>query len=386
MALPAWAVREDRSRVVALALAGSALLFLLVAVRIFAQGPTLGYDFAAYYDAARRLSTGLPVYQAETLAGPFRPGPGGLYLYPPPLAALLTPLVGLPVRDAALVWLGFKLVLLIATFAVLPVHRTIRLVAFAFAVVSAPVLIDLNLGNVSTVVLFAAALMWRWLDRPAGALSLALAVFLRPALAVVVVSWLLRGRLALVACAVVFGVSIVVLTLPLTGLTVYGDYMRLLANVHGVTGVPRNVDLASAALALGATPETARVALASGYLLAIAALVVASRRDPELSLHVSVGASILLSPLLWPHYLSLITLTGPFLAHRGRRWGLLLPLLGWLPEPALATAGIAVVLAPFLAGPRAEAGVAGGSVEAPAAVDAAAAGDARASGVDVLLR
>ena len=63
--------------------------------------PAGRYDFDAYYDAALRLmATGTP-YQAETLDGPFRPGPYGLYLYSPPLALLFVPLTWLGEHAAA---------------------------------------------------------------------------------------------------------------------------------------------------------------------------------------------------------------------------------------------------------------------------------------------
>ncbi|MEP7361094.1 MAG: hypothetical protein ABI744_05885, partial [Chloroflexota bacterium] len=38
-----------------------------------------------------------------------------------------------------------------------------------------------------------------------------------------------------------------------------------------------------------------------------------------------------------------------FLAARGRPWGLALPLLAWLPQPALPLVALAGLLLPFLA-------------------------------------
>ena len=49
---------------------------------------------------------------------------------------------------------------------------------------------------------------------------------------------------------------------------------------------------------------------------------------------VTIGATLLLAPLLWDHYLAALLLPAAFLAQRGRWWGLL------LPSPGLGGDGI----------------------------------------------
>ena len=92
--------------------------------------------------------------------------------------------------------------------------------------------------------------------------------------------------------------------------------------------------------------------------MAIAAAVLSLRRDRELSFVVVAMATLFLSPLLWDHYLTQLLIPAAFLAKRGHWWGLLLPLLGWLPalglKPLLAVAGLAGLLLPFLARDRGE--------------------------------
>jgi hypothetical protein len=148
----------------------------------------------------------------------------------------------------------------------------------------------------------------------------------------------------------------VALSLPWLAPRVWLEYVTVLRNVSDVTGVQANVDLGSAVLLLGGPPGLAQAALYVGYALAVAAVLLSLRRDRELSYVVTLMASLLLSPLLWNHYLTNLLIPAAFLASRGRAWGLGLPLLGWLPNPLLPLVAVAGLLLPFLApgrGPRA---------------------------------
>ncbi|HUG49309.1 MAG TPA: glycosyltransferase 87 family protein [Candidatus Limnocylindria bacterium] len=317
-------------------------------------GVAWAYDFSAYLDAAARLTeTGSP-YQPETLSGPFRPGPRGLYLYSPVLAVALLPVAGLDAEIVALAWLLLRVLALVAACALMPVGRNVRLVTLGVALLSLPVIDDLRLGNVSLLVTLLAVVAWRWLDRPAGSVAVTLGVALRPTLGIVLAWWLLRGRARPFLWTVASGLLLVLVTLPFVGVAGYLDYLAVLRNLSGVMGVPRNVDLGSAALLLGASPGLASAALLAGFAVAVTALLFSLRRDRELSFVVTIGATLLLSPLLWGHYLTLLLIPAAFLASRGHAWGLLLPLLGWLPEPLLPVAALGGMLLPFAAPPRGE--------------------------------
>ena len=345
------------------------LLFLGLAISLwFQSSPGWGYDFRAYFEAALRLlATGTP-YQAETLGGPFRPGPFGLYMYSPPLAVLFAPLTQLGEQTAILVWLGVRLALLVLTCALMPVSRPIRLATFGVAALSAPVLIDLTLGNVSLIVTFFAVVTWRWLDKPIGSLAIAASLTLRPTMALVCGWWLLRGLWRPVAWTVGAFLVLAVLTLPFVGLDRWTEYLTVLRNVSDVTGVFKNVDLGSAVLLFGGSAQLASISLFAGYAVALGAVVFSLRRDRELSYVVTVSATLLLSPLLWDHYLTNLLVPAAFLVSRGRRWGLALPLLCWLPMlveavlPAsrdaayglLAFVALAGLLLPFAAPARGE--------------------------------
>jgi hypothetical protein len=338
--------------VVGLLLVG--ILFAGWATAMAYGGPAWGYDLAAYLGAAHRIGIEGTPYQPETLGGPFRPGPGGLYLYSPVLAAFLRPLVGLSSPDATLLWLLLRVAALVLLCGLMPVSGRIRLATLALALFSLPVLDDLRLGNVSLIVTLLAVMLWRALDRPIGSVALAASLTLRPTMGVILLWWLLRGRARPILWTLLAGIVIVGLSLPLVGPEAYLEYMRVLVNISDLMGVRMNGDLGSSALLLGTPPWIAQVALFAGYALALAAVLVSLRRDRELSYVVTLGATLLLSPLLWGHYLTNLLIPAAFLAARGRPWGLALPLLGWLPLALLPAAAVAGMLLPLVARDRGE--------------------------------
>jgi hypothetical protein len=93
----------------------------------------------------------------------------------------------------------------------------------------------------------------------------------------------------------------------------------------------------------------ARLALFGGYAAAIAAILLGLRRDREVGFMMTLGASLLLAPLMWDHYLAALVLPAALLAQRGRPIGLLLPLLTWLPAEALPVVALAATYLPLWA-------------------------------------
>jgi hypothetical protein len=352
--------RMDHDRRAATRWAGPLILALVVLAAAFLAVASLtfrgaadpsgwAYDLKAYLHAAERLAHGTSMYVPETLAGPFRPGPFGLYLYAPPLAVALLPFTAITVAVAADVWLVLRLVLLVATCWLMPVRPRLRLLTFVVAAFTSPVLIDLNLGNVSIIVAFLSTVAWRWLDRPLGSAAMAATMSLRPTLGIFLAWWLIRRRWVALAWALASGIVLILITLPFAGIGSYTDYLAVLRNLGDVSGVPKNADLSSTLLLLGAPAVVATAALLAGYVLAVGAVLISLRRDTEVSFMVTLGASLLLSPLMWEHYLISLLLPAAFLAQRGRPWALALPLLAWLPREFLPPLAIAATLLPFVA-------------------------------------
>ena len=145
------------------------------------------------------------------------------------------------------------------------------------------------------------------------------------------------------------GLILIALTVPLVGINGYLDYLTVLRNLEGVSGVEFNYDLSSTVLAGGGSDTLATLALLAGYAIAVAALLASLRRDREVGFMVTATASLLLSPLLWDHYLAALILPAAFLAQRGRSWAILLPLAAWLPPETYPFSVIVATLLPFVA-------------------------------------
>jgi hypothetical protein len=340
---------------VPLALVVSGVVFVLIAwttILAAQHSAGWGYDFRAYYEAAVRFTaTGSP-YQSETLSGPFQPGPSGLYLYTPVPALLVVPLTWLDTSAATLLWLFIRLGLLVGMCALMPVPRWVKLAMLGISVISYQFLIDLNLGNVSLIVTFFAVIAWRWLDRPISGLAIAASLAIRPAMGAIWVWWIVRRRWQAVAWTLIGLGAIVLVSLPFTGFEPWFQYVTVLRNLSDVMGVPHNLDFGSMALTIGLTSQAGFMLELVGYALAIAAILLSLRRDREIGFAVTLMATLLLSPLLWDHYLTNLIVPGALLAARGRRWGVLLPLLGWLPLIVLPFVTAAGMLVPFLAKDR----------------------------------
>ena len=327
--------------------AGVAALFLAVAVSGFVHSSGYGFDFNCYYRGAERLLHGEGLYLPQNLNGPFEHGAPAVYVYAPPLAVLLAPAALLGFDVAALGWLLLHVAAFVGACALMPVVRHVRLACFAVAAFSAPLLIDFNLGNVSTFVLFLTVVGWRSLDRPVGSIALALGIAIRPQMAIMLLWWLARRKLGAFVWTVGTGLLVIAATLPFVGVSGYLDFLRVVRNDQ-VAGVAHNGSLESVAIAAGLLPPLPIIVFLAGATIALGAIAYSLHRDAELSYVVTVSATLLLTPLLWGHYLVLLVIPAAYLAHRGRLWALALPLLGWLPEGAVAVGAFAGLLLPLL--------------------------------------
>lgn len=324
------------------------VLLLASAAMVFVNSRGFGYDFVAYDAAARRIVQGAPLYLANTAELYRQHRYEGLYLYPPPLAIALIPLTVLSANGATIVWMVLRIGLLASGCWLMPLGRRARLLTFAAACVSLPALFDLNLGNISIVVFALSALAWRMTDRRIGAVAHAALVAMRFPFAVFFLKWLIERRTRTIVWTIAAGLTLILVSLPIVGLTTYLDYVTILRALPDISTGPHNLSLKSTALLAGIPDGVAGLAVPAGYLAGVVAIAYsARRRDPDVAFVVCVAATLLLSPFIHPHYLVVLLLPTALLVDRGHSWALVLPLLAWLPDPVLpllAPLTIAVLL------------------------------------------
>jgi alpha-1,2-mannosyltransferase len=344
-------VIADRGRVV-LPVVAVVALALTVSAIVWSAGPTLGYDFHAYGDAANRLLHGEPLYDPSVdVAGGF-----AIYLYPPPFAVAIIPLAIVGGTAAVWAWTAFLVVAFVAGVAVIPVRPWVRWLILALGAIDWPFLYSIKLGQVGPILFLLFALGWRALDRPGilgATIGLGALVKVQPALLVVWAALTGRWR-AIAAAAIVVGAAGVA-TLLVTGLQPWIDYPTLLSRVASPLTTPHNFTPGAVAVQAGASLDVAGLIQAVTTLLAIGAVVLASRRATgEAAYLVTVVASQLVSPLLWDHYAMLLLLPVAWLLERRAWWALAIPLvtsvfvIGLLPAIVYPIAFAAALVAPLV--------------------------------------
>jgi hypothetical protein len=343
---------------------GLGLLWLLVAALRFSEGAMVdgvwryvaedawAFDLEAYVEAARRLTTEGSLYAASQVQGAFQPGDAGLFYYAPPLGVAMLPFVDVPIGDSAVLWYALRIGALLAACALMPVRPVLRILGFAVIAFSFPVLKDAVLGNVSILLMLPLAIAWRWLDRPVGSIALAVGMALRPSLGVFLGWQLLRRRWHALAWTLGAGLVLIGVTLPFVGLDGYREFVAVLANLQVPGPGSQNRDLGTVLADLGGGEAALAMGRVASLVVGVAAIVLSVRRDADVGFMVTLGASLLLTPMLWDHYLVTLLLPAAFLAERIRPAFILLPLLAWLPGPVVPVVVVAATLLPFAAPDR----------------------------------
>ncbi len=232
-------------------------------------------------------------------SGPFAVEPA---VYLPPIFLLTLPLGWLSLHAATWVWFGILMAAAIGVLAVLEVRNPW---CYALMLMSMPVVEALVLGNASILLALGAAFAWRFRHRPiagpvAVAATVAVNIWICP-----LVLWLyfLHPRSGVRAA-----VLLVVATLgawAAIGFDGFLSYPALLrADAHLFVG--GGVLFVAALVQLNVAVTVAEVAgLGAGIVLLCAAWV---RRASEIeSFALALLASLVATPIAWPHYLVIMS-------------------------------------------------------------------------------
>ena len=334
----AW-LRADRVRAAStiwlLMLAG-----LLASLPWTVPGMRLGWDFAAFWTAARLAAAGQAAASygevaREALAALLGPRPYAPFFYPPPALLLWLPFGVLSFAAARLAWVGGTAAVYLAAIR-LAGGRAAMLPALAFPAVAICGLYGQN-------ALFSAALLAATLAtlerRPAFAGVLIALLVYKPQLAILVPFVLLAARRWRALGAVCLtGLALCLASLLAFGVDAWRGFFAALAvasdwNGSGQPGFDKFVSLYAALRLLGAPAASAMLAQAAiGLAAATGALALAWRRPgggPEIA--VLVVATLLAVPFLGDYDLVLLAVPGAWIARAAAR-------SGWLPYERLGLA------------------------------------------------
>lgn len=271
------------------------------------------FDFAIFQEAGEAIRRGeSPYVDPDVLISENEPTP---YAYPPLLALLVVPVTFLPekVAGSSAPAILVSLLLIACTVGALFLLGVTDWRCYPVALLYPPTLENVEYGAIGPVLALLVALGWRYRDRNLGAaaavgFAIALKVFLWP-----LVIWLAatrRWRAALAAAATALGLVLASWAVAgFRGLTDYPTLLRRLADVEAESSYSAFAVLR----ALGA-PELAARALvvATGVVLLVlawrtarATALAAGERDRR-SLTLTLAAGLVLTPILWLHYLVLL--------------------------------------------------------------------------------
>jgi alpha-1,2-mannosyltransferase len=270
------------------------------------------------------------------------------FVYPPVAALFFAPFAALPAGSARVLMFLTGLVAILAALRVLRVEDWR---CYGVAIISAPSINTLALGALTSFLLLGASLVWRYRDNSwvagiAAAFTAVLKLFLWP-LGV----WLLATR-RWRATAIFAGAAVVLLlggwaVIDFAGLHSYPTVVHLLEKVEA----PASYSLI-ALLGLSGGAETAVTVALSLAALATIWLAARGGTGDRRAFAVAVVASVVVTPLVWMHYLLLLFV--PIALYRPRLSGLwFVPLVLWATPTthshgtswriALALAVVAVV-------------------------------------------
>ena len=237
------------------------------------------------------------------------------YAYPPVLALAVTPLSTLPERvgDTFVPGVLFTLLLIAATVGGLALLGVRDWRCYPIALMYPPTLEAFEYGAIGPILFLLVAVAWRWRDRvgiAAGATGLVvvLKLFLWP-----MVVWLAATRrLRTAVVAIVTAEALAFLSWAAIGFSGLVDYPRLLRELEQLEA-EQSYSAFAVLRAVGLPDVVAEgLALAGGVALLVLAWRAARAEDrtaherSRRSLTLAVAAGLVVTPILWLHYLVLL--------------------------------------------------------------------------------
>jgi hypothetical protein len=279
----------------------SLVIVALMALWRNASGIEYGFDFhGGIWKAGQDLLAGRSPYlvpNAHTLLVA-----GNAFITPPLLAVLAIPFSILPFALAVALW---NLVCTGALVGALMLVGVRDRRVYLLALCSFPFMSSVILGQPDGLFALAAAVAWRYRDAWPGALAVGVLIAAK-LLAWPLLLWLLvtrRIRCSLIA--LVSAAGLLLLSWAAIGFQGLVDYPKLLAaDAHAFAA--RSNGVVAGAMRLGASEQLATgLAIACAAVVALA-IVRLARGSDQGYFAAAIFAGLLVSPVLWSHYLVLL--------------------------------------------------------------------------------
>lgn len=227
------------------------------------------------------------------------------FVYPAPAAFGMVPFAALPFAVAATLFLVLSFGAIAGALRLLNV-RDWRCYGAVFA--SVPVLAGTSLGTFSPLLLLGAAAAWRYRDRVSRVAPIVAALVVTKLFLWPVWLWLLyTRRFAAAALAGALGLVATIGAWALLGFAGLRDYPRLLSRLTELVGTQSYSPFALLRTEGFGGSAAQRIVLALGVVLVVwAACAFRTVRTDERAFVAVLAIALLLTPILWPHYLVLV--------------------------------------------------------------------------------
>jgi hypothetical protein len=250
------------------------------------------------------------------------------FIYPAPAALFMVPFGALPFKVAVV---AFALVTAGATVLTLRLLGIRDWRCYGLALGWMPTTSTITLGAFSTLLALGAAVAWRYRDRRfVVAVAIAAVVTTKLLLWPLFVWLVATRRFRTAATTVVTGAALVVGCWAIIGFTGMLDYPHQLGSLAG-SQEARSYSPTALMQSLGMSTHAAHVALAVLAILAVAAIILVARTadGDRRAFVVALGAALVLSPIVWVHYLVLLYVVVALYKKRvSAAW--IVPLAFWL--------------------------------------------------------
>ena len=227
------------------------------------------------------------------------------FVYPAPAAILMVPFGALPWKVAVVV---FSLVVMATAMLTLRVLGVRDWRCYGAALGSLPGVTAVTAGTLSWPLALCAALAWRYRDRRyVAATAIVFAVVTKLFLWPLAIWLIATRRVRTATTTVALGITVVIASWSVIGFDGMLSYPRHLGTIQKFEQ-EKGYSLFPLMRGIGLSTGSSRIVLLAVTILVIGAIMQVGRgpNGDRRAFMATIGAALMLSPIMWPHYLVLL--------------------------------------------------------------------------------